>query len=330
MKKKLEAIVTAVVLIVAQLVGIWNGTAVIEAKDKRPRILLDSYEITEGQLTPGGTVKIKFNFKNTSTTIAANNLLITYSESDNMIQPEDGESNQFYIEEIEPSSYESVEIQMRVSDNIVMKQDSQEGAQRIEKSIASKVEFNISYLYDREESSYEASNDTYIILPITQECVLDVKNLTMADTGVVGSKSFVSVVCVNEGTTPISDVVMHIEGNIEEEQKEVKIGNIPVGAQQALDYYVTMQQEGNQKLEIYFTYEDEKGVKYKSVKKEYNISVSGSQTIMPTANGDNVQEQSETTGSDTFQLSLSNICILGAAVIALILIIIFIIKRKRR
>ena len=328
MKKRLGVIIIAIVMIIIQLAGISGKMPIIQAKDKRPRILLDSYKIIEGQLTPGGTVKMKFTFKNTSIDIPANNLLITYSESSNNIYPDEGEANQFYIDEIAPVAYESVEIQMKVADNIVVEQNNKESIQNVEKSIMAKVEFNINYLYDQGKTSHEASNNTFIVLPITQECVLDVKSLAVAETAVIDSKSLVSVVCVNGGSTPVSNVVMHIDGNILEEQKTVEIGSISINSQQALDYYVNMQKEGKQKLEIYFTYEDERGVKFKSVKKEYDIYVTGNETIIPTDMEDSAQQQPKGDTSDGFMLSLSNICILGAAVIALILVIMVIVKKK--
>ena len=53
-----------------------------------------------------------------------------------------------------------------------------------------------------------------------------------------------------------------------------------------------------------------------------------SQTIIPTDMEDSAQQQPKGDTSDGFMLSLSNICILGAAVIALILVIMVIVKKK--
>lgn len=325
MKKRLE-IVIAIVIIILQLAGISGGTDVVQARDRRPRILLDSYKITEGRLTPGGTVEIKFTFKNTSKNVSANNLLITYSGSDNSIYPDEGEANQFFINEIAANSTESVEIKMRVADSTVVYKEDNDSVQ----TLMSKVQFNIDYLYDQGGASHEAVNDTFIMLPITQECVLGVKSIAVAENAVLDSKTLVSVVCVNEGTTPVSNVVMHINGNILEEQKKVKIGTVSVNSQQAFDCYINLQEQGKQQLEIYFTYEDEKGVKFQTVKKEYTTNVTKNETVVPTDVGNGMEQQGKENTSGDFMLNLSNLCILGSAFIALVFVITVVVKKKRK
>ena len=293
----------------------------------KPRILLEKYEITDGRLVPGANVKMSMTFKNESATADARDVLVTYSTENNDINPVFGASNQFYIDKIPAKETRTIEVKMEVSQEIDMRQMSEDTTENASKNV--KLSMNIKY---RTSSGGEESNELNILLPVTQECVLDIKNVSLADNVKLGADSLVSLVYANTGISSVYNVVMHIQGEIPDDQKTSKIGNVGTGAQQAIDYYITLQKEGKQVVKINFTYEDEDGNEYSTEEKEYTIYVEDTATIEPNSADDsqNMNEENvEVTVIQGKDVSIWKICFACIGAIIIILIIVFVTHIKK-
>lgn len=330
-KQKYIYFFVAMVLVIMNVILCFLQSDVVYATNvkntPKPRVLLEKYEITDGRLVPGSIVKMKMTFKNESTTVDAKDVLVTYNATDNDIHPVFGASNQFYIDEISAGATRTVDVKMEVSEDVNMMQMSEESTESTSKNV--KLSMTIKY---RVPLGGEESNELDILLPVTQECVLDIKNVSLADNVKLGADSLVSLVCANTGISSVYNVVMHIQGEIPNNQKTSKIGNISTEAQQAIDYYITIQKGGKQTIKINFTYEDEDGNEYSTEEKEYSVYVEDTVTMEPDS-ADNSQTKSEENAEVTViqgqDASIWKICFACIGAIVVILVIVYVLHIKK-
>lgn len=293
-----------------QLLGNGTGTLIANAAGtNQAKVMLDSYEIKKGKVVEGGTIELELVFKNIDSKLTAENITIDIEAADDLMYPVYGESNQIYIEKIEPKATQKVTVKLDI-------------ASSLKERAAVRINFSVFY-YDK--SNGEDKNETFILLPTVQECAMNVKNLSVADTATVGAKSLISVACANAGISEIYKAVMYIEGDVLPEQKKVAIGNIPVAGQQAFDCYVNFQKAGAQKLKIRFEYKDAEGHTFKTVEEEYTVQVSESvaATEQPAKTEEGKNQQNENS-------LLWKTCLAGALVIAVILAGVMIVRKRRR
>lgn len=221
-----------------------------------PKVLVTSYEITEGIVAKDEEFTIKVELTNMNNYADAYNVVTTFTAYSENVYITEGDSNVVYFEQIKAGETVSFTMQLGVMDVAVL--DSVSLGFTSVCSNAAGVEYGV-------ES---------IITPLIEEkAEMEVPAVSVATKAVVGAKALVSVRYSNVGDNRIENVVMNIEGNIEESQKTVRLEELNVEEQKYLDYYVSFVQEGEQKLTISFEYQDENGNSYSINAKEYVVDV---------------------------------------------------------
>lgn len=278
------------------------------AARKNAKVLLTSYEVTKGKVIEGGSIELALTFENASKNLDAEDIVISMETADSLIYPVYGESNQIYIDKIPVKGKKVVKVKCDI-------------APSLKEAHAIKMNFTIEYTDKNNRSN---KNNTFVLLPAVQECVMSIKSLSIGERATKGSKLLISVVCANIGIVEIQNVVMNIEGDILEDQKSVNIGNIAVNGQQAFDSYVNFQSTGTQILKINFKYTDAEGHKFKTEVEEYKVEVEEGiiASIQPS---EEAKEKIKSAGG----ISLWKVCMLGVGAIVCILLIVFFIKRKK-
>lgn len=268
----------------------------------KSRVILSSYEIIEGKAKPGEQITLKITLKNTSLTKNAEKLLITFTSQNGEVYPILGETGQLYMDSIESNQEKEALINMKISDKVDVDHVL--------------VNFNIEF-YDA-QFGY-STNSTYIALPIQEENLLEVNNLTVGEQTKKDAKTLVSVKYSNTSATEaITNLVMHIDGDISEDQKEVLLGEVGAGKQLYTDYYVTFDKAGEQKLVIYFTYTDESSNTYTSPSTEYVVQVADETSD----NVENITDSEKTNHT-------SDYIRLGALVVLIVVVIFIVVKRRK-
>ncbi len=117
-------------------------------------VILDSYEISAGQCSPGQEATIKINLKNIGSTEPIEGIIVTYSTSTQDIYPVFGQSNQEYIESIDPGEVESVEFRVVISDTCQSA------------NLAMAFSLNYSKIYANGQMK-DDKNQLYITIPIS-------------------------------------------------------------------------------------------------------------------------------------------------------------------
>ena len=302
--KKISTMILAILLCILAFGSIKANASEIGLQELPPRLVIDSYEISEGQLIPGAEFTLKLTIHNTNPHIAAENVMLSYYSNDTTVYPVFGESNQKFVGQIDGGKSAQVELHMSV-------------AKAVNKEVAT---INIALEYASSKSN--ASNmQSSLMLPISANCNMEVSSLSVAKSTTVGAKSLVSVVYVNNGLVEIKNATMHLSGDILDNQTTIALGDLTAGAQAMKDCYVNFQKEGEQKLLISFTYEDGEGNTFSIPESDYNVMVNPSSM--------NVYQEGvfEETSESLEQWQL--LAIVGGISLALVIILVLVKLRER-
>lgn len=225
-------------------------------------VLLDSYKVTNGDFTVGTSATISFWIKNASKSHAIKGVVVEYSSEH--LTPVYKQDNQSYVDSIAPGKVAEVKFDVDLSPEIEEE----------------KVGLNLKIKGKFQESQGEAVNSMSVSIPIQKSSEFVVNNVSVADSAVVDAKSLISISYSNQSNSAIRDVALYVEGDIPEEQKEIKIGNMEPGVSQYKDVYVEFNSAGKKSLTLSIAYLDSKG---KEVVKEITTeTVNVINAIQPT------------------------------------------------
>lgn len=223
------------------------------AAEGSPQVMVESYEVTEGQLLSGQKVNLKMNIKNESVNRAAKSLVLTYHEKQYQMLPQDGAGNQVFIGEIGPGEVAEVNIPMVI-------------AEELRTSLIT-LELSISY---GDEDGVAYLNQPTIYFNVFPEHLV-VENLYVSSQPEEQRDSLVSVSYRNQSTETISNLVFHVNGDIAEEGKQMSFLSLAPGEQRFSDIQVAFNKTGEQRVTAYFTYQDESGHEFAT--KEQTVTV---------------------------------------------------------
>lgn len=233
----------SVVLLVGLFVLLGAGKEKIQADSNT--IMVDSYEIEEGDFSPGSTATVCFYLKNVGEKATAKNVIVNLSSQDN-VTPIYKESNQKYVRSIVPGQKVAVRFEVDIPAII-----------EVEKA---RVELLISY--ELPNSVVNSSNKVSVFIPVQYDSSLVINSISVAKNVKLGAKALVSLSYSNATGKPMRDITVSFKGNIPKEQKSINIGNLEAGASQYKDIYVTFKKAGEQNLKISVSYKDSEGKSY--------------------------------------------------------------------
>lgn len=202
---------------------------------------IENYEVEEGALNPGEQITLKFTVKNNSEVSDAENTVMTFETINGALAPVYGDDNQVYIGTV-PAG-QTVDV---IVDAVVSKQFNAESAQ---------LKCNFDYV----SGTVALGNTVAINIPANVSGNLIAESTVVAENATLGVNSLVSIRCKNAGTTAITDGKLVITGNVQEENKEIRLPNITAGKTISEDYYVSFTESGIQSLQLEYQYTDAKG-----------------------------------------------------------------------
>lgn len=280
------------------LILIITSKSYITYADNEPRLVIDSYTIIDGRPVSGGQTTLSLVLKNLSIDKSVSNILLTYQNTySEAIYPIDGDSNQVYTSEISANSEYKVDIPICIVNEY--------------KSKTAPITITLKY-EDSDENSY--TNNTEIYLPILQKDELVINGLTVAKKGMKNDEALINFNYGNNTINDLYSVTMYIDGKISEDQKKVELGDLKVDEYKTFEYNVNLQTEGDQTINIRFTYNDGKGNAYSIDKGKYDITSSEKSTL----------KTDQTSKRDKFvdlNLSIWKLCIINCALIILVILI---------
>ncbi len=207
-----------------------------------PKILINEFYTTPGDVVAGEDFSLTVTFKNTSKTSSVENLKAVVS-SDGTFNPVSGSSTMF-VQHLSPGGSSTVEI------NLHPKADAAPGS------------YNISFAmnYDSAASKDPITDSETIAIPVHQIPKVKITNLITEGSMTAGSDVNVMTTVNNTGKCTIynvSAIIRDRDGLLSSE--ELYLGNLQPGASGNVDVYLTALEQGDVAVVADFKYENENG-----------------------------------------------------------------------
>lgn len=212
-----------------------------ETTAAQPYVIISSYSYGKGDLVAGETRNITMTFRNTSKTMAIENMMVTMTLPDAMMLT--SSSNSFYIESL------AAEGTITKTVNVTVKPTA--AAQ----SHSMTVDFTYDYLDNGVRRN--AKTTETISMPVLQVDRFTVTGIDLPQQIFIGEENNLSVNFVNKSRTDIYNLSakLNCEG-LSNNGEEQYLGNLASGTTSSADFYITGNEKGELVGEVIITYED--------------------------------------------------------------------------
>lgn len=212
-----------------------------ETTAAQPYVIISSYSYGKGDLVAGETRNITMTFRNTSKTMAVENMMVTMTLPDAMMLT--SSSNSFYIESL------AAEGTITKTVNVTVKPTA--AAQ----SHSMAVDFTYDYLDNGVRRN--AKTTETISMPVLQVDRFTVTGIDLSQEIFMGEENNLSVNFVNKSRTEIYNLSakLNCEG-LSNNGEEQYLGNLASGTASSADFYITGNEKGELVGEVIITYED--------------------------------------------------------------------------
>ena len=212
-----------------------------ETTAAQPYVIISSYSYGKGDLVAGETRNITMTFRNTSKTMAVENMMVTMPLPDAMMLT--SSSNSFYIESL------AAEGTITKTVNVTVKPTA--AAQ----SHSMTVDFTYDYLDNGVRRNAKTTES--ISMPVLQVDRFTVTGIDLPQEIFMGEESNLSVNFVNKSRTEIYNLSakLNCEG-ISNNGEEQYLGNLASGTTSSADFYIKGNEKGELVGEVIITYED--------------------------------------------------------------------------
>lgn len=212
-----------------------------ETTAAQPYVIISSYSYGKGDLVAGETRNITMTFRNTSKTMAVENMMVTMSLPDAMMLT--SSSNSFYIESLAAEGTITKTVNVTVKSNAAAQSHSMT------------VDFTYDYLDNGIRRNAKTTES--ISMPVLQVDRFTVTGIDLPQEIFMGEESNLSVNFVNKSRTEIYNLSakLNCEG-ISNNGEEQYLGNLASGTTSSADFYITGNEKGELVGEVIITYED--------------------------------------------------------------------------
>ncbi len=223
-----------------------------DGKNTTPKLIISDFETSDEILKAGSTFDFSFDIENTNKSVAAKNIKVTLSSTDNVFSVTEG-SNSFYIESIAPGAVIHNLIPLKVKNDCTTKAYplsikftyEYDGMPTVENQVAPGVEIEEVLNFQVQENSR----------PV-------VSNIIVGgwDGARVGELTTVSFEFYNMGKAVLSNVTAKVSSDaLTPTGDMVYIGNVEAGNGQSYEVEVTPNYSGDVTGTLIITYEDSNG-----------------------------------------------------------------------
>ena len=212
-----------------------------ETTAAQPYVIISSYSYGKGDLVAGETRNVTMTFRNTSKTMAVENMMVTMTLPDAMMLT--SSSNSFYIESL------AAEGTITKTVNVTVKPTA--AAQ----SHSMTVDFTYDYLDNGTRRN--AKTTETISMPVLQVDRFTVTGIDLPTQIFVGEENNLSVNFVNKSRTDIYNLSAKLSCEaLSNNGEEQYLGNLASGTTSSADFYITANEKGELVGEVIITYED--------------------------------------------------------------------------
>ena len=212
-----------------------------ETTAAQPYVIISSYSYGKGDLVAGETRNITMTFRNTSKTMAVENMMVTMTLPDAMMLT--SSSNSFYIESLAAEGTITKTVNVTVKSNAAAQSHSMT------------VDFTYDYLDNGIRRNAKTTES--ISMPVLQVDRFTVTGIDLSQEIFMGEENNLSVNFVNKSRTEIYNLSakLNCEG-LSNNGEEQYLGNLASGTTSSADFYITGNEKGELVGEVIITYED--------------------------------------------------------------------------
>ncbi len=212
-----------------------------ETTAAQPYVIISSYSYGKGDLVAGETRNVTMTFRNTSKTMAVENMMVTMTLPDAMMLT--SSSNSFYIEALAAEGTITKTVNVTVKSNAAAQSHSMT------------VDFTYDYLDNGIRRNAKTTES--ISMPVLQVDRFTVTGIDLSQEIFMGEESSLSVNFVNKSRTEIYNLSakLNCEG-LSNNGEEQYLGNLASGTTSSADFYIKGNEKGELVGEVIITYED--------------------------------------------------------------------------
>lgn len=212
-----------------------------ETTAAQPYVIISSYSYGKGDLVAGETRNVTMTFRNTSKTMAVENMMVTMTLPDAMMLT--SSSNSFYIEALAAEGTITKTVNVTVKSNAAAQSHSMT------------VDFTYDYLDNGIRRNAKTTES--ISMPVLQVDRFTVTGIDLPQEIFTGEENNLSVNFVNKSRTEIYNLSakLNCEG-LSNNGEEQYLGNLASGTTSSADFYIKGNEKGELVGEVIITYED--------------------------------------------------------------------------
>lgn len=247
-----------------------------------PRIIVSQFGYDKDAFA-GKDFKTSITVCNTSEKLNVENMVMSIEAGEaTSLQ---GTSNTLYVKKLKPQETYRTEFTLKTQED--------------GKTDRADVTFNFKYEYMKNEERTEVESAQKIAIPVQIPDRFSTGELQTSDDTIQGEEFAVSLPYVNKGKIPVSNVEAVIKTDMKAGETYKYLGNVEAGSNGTLDFFVTPEESGDQKVHITLTYENSAGQE-KTVEKEkiFRIAEAEPEVDESMSGGDGMEteKQAETGG----------------------------------
>lgn len=215
-----------------------------------PRIIVSQYDYDKDAVA-GKPFQANITICNTNEKLNVENMVVSMETGETASLQ--GSSNMVYVKSLKPQETYRTGIQLKTLED--------------GKTDSADITLNFKYEYIKNEERTEVESSQKISIPVQTPDRFRAGELQTADEPTVGEEFTVSLPYVNKGKIAVSNVEAVIKTEMKSGESYKYVGNVEAGSSGTLDFFVTSEEAGAQKVQITLTYENSAGQE-KTVKKE--------------------------------------------------------------
>ena len=208
-----------------------------------PNIIVSRFNYGGGSVAAGSKFNLSFKFRNTSSTVNVENMVITVTGGEGLTI--NGSSNTFFYDKVKAGASKTVTVPMKVANTTV--------------DTAQDVSINFKYEYLDHKKRTSASSDVKISVPLYQPDRFEISKPVVPDYVEEGQEVAVTMNYINKSKTIMSNVEAVVDGDVTTQTQVQTIGNVDAGKNGTIAFALTPNSTGEVDFTITVNYEDANG-----------------------------------------------------------------------
>lgn len=208
-----------------------------------PNIIVSRFHYGGGSVAAGSKFNLAFKFRNTSSTVDVENMVITVTGGEGLTI--NGSSNTFFYDKVKAGASKTVTVPMKVANTTV--------------DTAQDVSINFKYEYLDHKKRTSASSDVKISVPLYQPDRFEIFNPVVPDYVEAGQEVAVTMNYINKSKVIMSNVEAVVDGDVSTQTPIQTIGNVDAGKNGTIAFALTPNSTGEVDFAITVNYEDANG-----------------------------------------------------------------------